>query len=113
MRMLKSRRRLDLGEKSFGAECGAEVFVQHFDCDVAVVLEVVREIHGRHPARAELALDAVSVRESVGETPKARHGSAFPAQTARGLREPVGNENGGARGRLVARAHRAQEEKAA
>ena len=57
VRMLQLRRRLDLGEEPLGAERGAEVRMQDLDRDVAVVLEVVREIDGRHAAGAELALD--------------------------------------------------------
>jgi hypothetical protein len=33
--------------------------MQHLDRDVAVVLEVAGEVHGRHAAGAELAVDAV------------------------------------------------------
>ena len=36
--------------------------------DVAVVLEVVREIDGRHAAGAELALDAIAVSERGAQT---------------------------------------------
>ena len=52
-------------QEPLAAERGAEVGVQHLDGDVAVVPEVVREIHGRHAARAELALDAIAVGERL------------------------------------------------
>ena len=58
---------LDLGEEPLGAEDGGELGVQHLERDLAVVLEVVGEVHRRHAARAELALDAVAVGERGGE----------------------------------------------
>ena len=61
------RGRLDLGEEPLGAERRGEIGVQHLDRDVAVVLEVVREIDGRHAAAAELALDAVAIGDGSGE----------------------------------------------
>ena len=54
---------LDLGEESLAAEHGAELRLEHFDGDVAVVLHVVREVDGRHAAGAELSLDAIAVGE--------------------------------------------------
>ena len=50
-------------QEPLAAERRAEVGVQDLDGDVAVVLEVVREIDGRHAAGAELALDAVAIGE--------------------------------------------------
>ena len=41
--------------------------MQHLDGDVAVVPEVVGEVDGRHAASAELALDAVAIRECCRE----------------------------------------------
>ena len=48
-------------EEPLGAEDGGQLGLQHLDRDVAVVLEVVGEIHGRHAALAQLALDPVAV----------------------------------------------------
>ena len=45
-----------------------EIRMQHLDGDVAIVLEIVREVDRRHAARAELALDAVAVGECRCET---------------------------------------------
>jgi hypothetical protein len=59
---------LDLGEEPLGAQRSAQVGVQHLDGDVAVVLQVVREIHGGHAARAELALDAIAVGEAFAQS---------------------------------------------
>ena len=49
---------LDLAQEPLGAERGGELRAQHLDRDVAVVLEVVREVDGGHAAAPELALDA-------------------------------------------------------
>ena len=55
---------LHFREEALGAERGGELGAQDLDGDVAIVLEVVREIDGGHAARAELALDAVAVGQS-------------------------------------------------
>ena len=46
--MLQARRSADLGQESFAAEGRVEIGVQDLDCDVAVVLEIVREVDGGH-----------------------------------------------------------------
>lgn len=63
VRMLQPRRGLDLGEESIGAENCTEFRMQQLDGDVAVVLVIVREVHGRHVPRAELTLDAIAAGE--------------------------------------------------
>jgi hypothetical protein len=45
----------------------AVVRMQHLDGDVAIVLEVVREIHGGHAALAEFAFHSVSVGQARPE----------------------------------------------
>ncbi len=67
VRVLELSRGLDLGEESLGAERRREVRMQHLDRDVAIVLEVVREVDRGHPSRAELALDEVAIRQGPGE----------------------------------------------
>jgi hypothetical protein len=62
VRVLKLRSRLDLAEEPFASERGSELGVQNLDGDVAIVFDVVGEIHGSHTARPELTLDAVLVR---------------------------------------------------
>ncbi len=37
--------------------------MQHLDRDVSIVLEVVREVHGGHTARAEFTVETVAVGE--------------------------------------------------
>ena len=48
MRVLQFRGGLDLAQKPLGPECGTEIRVQHLDRDIALVLEIVREVHGGH-----------------------------------------------------------------
>jgi hypothetical protein len=70
VRVLQPRRGADLGEESLAAERGTKVGVEDLDGDVAVVAEVVGEVHRRHPAGAELALDAIALgqrRREAGE----------------------------------------------
>ena len=50
-------------QEPLGAEHRGELGPQHLERDLAVVPEVVREVDGRHAAGAELALDAVAVRQ--------------------------------------------------
>src|SRR5437870_10932172 len=66
--MLQPRRELDFPFKPLGTERGGELGVEHFERDRAIVLQVVGEEHGRHPATAELTLDAVAVTKGQPET---------------------------------------------
>ena len=45
----------------------AELGTQDLDRDVAVVPEVLSQVNGGHPARAQLALDAVAIGEWGGQ----------------------------------------------
>ena len=65
--MLEVSRDLDLLQKPLGAEHSREFGTQHFDGDVAVVFDVVGQIHGRHATGAEFFLDEVAVGEGGGE----------------------------------------------
>ena len=65
--MIETRGDLDLGQKSLGAEHGGELGPEHLERDLAVVLDVAREVDRGHAAGAELALDAVAVGECGGE----------------------------------------------
>src|SRR5512143_4166789 len=66
--MLKLRGRLDLAQESLTAEGGRELRVQDLDRDVAIVLEVVREINGCHAAGTKFALDAVAIGDGGRQT---------------------------------------------
>ena len=67
---LKHKRRVAVKvlKPELAAVLGAERFAQDFHRDLAFVLEVLGEIDGSHATLAELALDAVAVGESGGET---------------------------------------------
>jgi len=65
--VLQRGRHLDLAEEALFAERGGELLAQDLHGDLAVVLEVVREIDRGHAPRAELALDAVAVGQGEGE----------------------------------------------
>ena len=58
---------LDFAEEPLGADDGGQLGPQDLDGDLAVVLEVLRQVDGGHAARAELALEAVAVGERLGE----------------------------------------------
>ena len=64
VRMLQGRDRLDLAQEPLGTDDRGELGLQDLDGDLAVVLEILREIDGGHAARAELALDAIAVGQS-------------------------------------------------
>src|SRR6476661_5073778 len=67
--MLQAGGELDLAEESFGAEGLGHFRMKHLECHRPVVAKVVREIHHRHAAAAELALDAVlAVERSLKAT---------------------------------------------
>ena len=61
VRVRQSRREPDLTHEALASEGFGEVGLEHLDGHRAVVLEVVREVHGGHASHAELALDAVPV----------------------------------------------------
>ena len=62
--MLELCRDPDLAQESLGADRGRELRPQHLDGDRPVVLEILGQKDGGHPALAELALEAVAVGES-------------------------------------------------
>jgi hypothetical protein len=54
---------LDLAEKPLGADDRGKLGPEHLDGDLPIVLEILREIHGRHAARTQLPLDPIAVGE--------------------------------------------------
>ena len=72
--MAQRRCGLDLHHEALGAEHGGQFRLQHLDRDLAVVLQVLGEVHRGHAAGAELALDAVAVGESDRQAGKVGHG---------------------------------------
>ena len=84
---------LDLPQKAISAECGGEFGAKDLDGDLTVVLEVFGKVDGGHAALAELANDAVTVRECRGESGGKRHAvnrsvgtSCSPSIRAKSLR---------------------------
>ena len=63
--MLEICRGLDFGEKAVAADGSGEFGPQNFDRDFAVVAQVVSQIDGRHPSRAQLTLDPIPVGEGL------------------------------------------------
>ena len=61
--MLEVRCDLDFAQEALDAEHGAEVGAQHLERDPAIVLEVAREVDGRHPAGTEFTFDVVAIAE--------------------------------------------------
>ena len=97
VRMLQVRRGLDLGQEPFGADHGGEFGAQHLDGHAAIVAQVLGEIHGRHPAGAEFALDAIAVGKGRCETGQVRQ-HAVPGSGRRALGGPrrvVGDQSCG------------------
>ena len=73
--MGKPCRDLDLPQKTLRAERCCEVGPQHLHGDLAVVLEVFREVDRGHAATTDLALDLVAVGQGGAETVDIGHGS--------------------------------------
>ena len=57
----------DLLEEAVRAERGDQLAAEDLERDRPVVPEILRQPHRRHPAPAELALDAVAVGQGSGE----------------------------------------------
>jgi hypothetical protein len=51
---------LNLAEKSFRADRSGELGIQKLERDWTAVSKILGEVHGRHSASANLAIDAVS-----------------------------------------------------
>jgi hypothetical protein len=65
--MLKAGSEADLPLEPFGAEGDRQLRVQDLEGDVAIVLEIAREVDRGHTASPELALEHVAVSEGVRE----------------------------------------------
>jgi hypothetical protein len=63
VRMIEPCREADLAEEPLPPECLRDASAKHLDCDVALVSEVVREVHGGHAACAEFAFQAIASPE--------------------------------------------------
>src|SRR5689334_5174883 len=64
--MPKPRRDRDLAQESLAAERCREIWSDDLHRDVAGMLDVVRQVHSRHPAPTNLALDTIAASEYRG-----------------------------------------------
>src|SRR5688572_19360507 len=64
--VIEVRRYVDLAEEAVASDGSCDVRVQHLDRYITPVLEIVREIHHRHTAPAELTLDSIPGSEESG-----------------------------------------------
>ena len=71
--VVQTGRNGDLAEKPLGSYGGGNLRLEHLDGDLAVVLEVLGEIHGRHPSGANRALDAIPVRQGGVDVVRCLH----------------------------------------
>ncbi len=60
VRVLEVRGRLDLAEEPLGSHHGGWLRLQDLQRDLALVLQVVRQVDGRHSTFAQFGLDAVA-----------------------------------------------------
>jgi hypothetical protein len=60
--MLKLRRQPDLPKEPFRPELAGKLWVRHLERDMAIVLEVAGEVHGRHTATSQLTFKPVPTR---------------------------------------------------
>src|SRR6185503_6054804 len=75
----------DLTQKALGAECRGDFRPKDFDRDFAAVLFFFGQIHRRHAAPAELALDRVAIgeRRCDGKRLRGGHGAkSYPVARA-------------------------------
>ena len=61
--MLQVGGELDLGQESLGADDGRQLRAQQLERDPPVVPKILRQVHRRHPACADLTFDPVAVGE--------------------------------------------------
>jgi hypothetical protein len=57
----------DLAEEAISADRVGQLGMKHLERHRAPVSEIAREIDGRHPTAAELALDIIAVLETLDE----------------------------------------------
>ena len=83
VRVPKMRGRPDLGDEAVYADDRRQIAVQHFDGDIALVPDVVREIDGCHSANPELSLDTVLGEKGRCERRgDVRHAAILPKRQA-------------------------------
>jgi hypothetical protein len=56
----------DLAREALSAQQRGEIGTQHLDGDLGIVLQVARQVHGRHAAASDFAHDGISPGEQAG-----------------------------------------------
>ena len=51
---------LDLGKEPLSTDDCGQLRLEHLECDLPLVLEIVSQVHRSHPALTDLTLDAVA-----------------------------------------------------
>ena len=62
--MMQSGGETDFSQKASRSHSSGELLANDLERHLAVMPQIFREVHGGHPARAELALDAVPIGQS-------------------------------------------------
>ena len=83
----------DLGKEPLPAQHCGQLGLQHLERDVAIVLEVVGEEDGGHPAAPELPVDGVGAGESFLQ-PRAELRHACSLETGRRVPSQYYGEDG-------------------
>ncbi len=79
VRMIEAGGDLDLPEEALRAERGGELGREDLDRHLAMVLEVLREVHGSHAPVTQLAQDPVAIGQCRGEALELlRHQGTLP-----------------------------------
>ena len=89
---------LDLAHEALGTERDGDVLPEDLDRDAARLPEVLRQIHRRHPASANLALERIAPAEDGSGTYDQDHDLPVMRQTAN-IRQRRGNQLGSVPGR--------------
>src|SRR5712672_634057 len=81
--MRQLRGNSDLTQESLGADRSAKLLLQDLDRDLPLVLFLLGEVHGRHSAMPDQALDRVPVGERVDERGRrVSHGAEYSTTPA-------------------------------
>ena len=63
--MLQPGGDFDFPREAFGPDLRGQLLMEHLDCNVAVVLQILGAEHGRHTAATQLTVEGVSIRERL------------------------------------------------
>ena len=80
VRMIQTSGNLYLSQKPIGAERRGKLGMQHFERDQALVLHILSEIDGCHPAATELTIYRVVLRQCGAEALDRKRSGHIPAR---------------------------------